>query len=123
MARLLAGFGPFGTALAKIRKYQADLVEEERKALVPWPENCLRHSAISNRLALAKAPDAAAKAFGVNPAEVASFVSMEQVADDAGNSRATIKQHYDALSKPDTARRWFDIFPPQNGKVIYAAAA
>ena len=56
LARLRAGFGPFGTALAKIRNYQAELSEEERKALVPWPENCLRHSAISNRLALAKAP-------------------------------------------------------------------
>jgi integrase len=124
MARLLAGFGPFGTALAKIRKYQADLTEEERNALVSWPENCLRHSAISNRLALAKAPDAAAKAFGVNPAEVASFVSMEQVADDAGNSRATIKQHYDALSKPDTARRWFSILPPGGDKLLnYRAAA
>ena len=124
MARLKAGFGPFGTALAKIRKFQADMTDEEREALVAWPENCLRHSAISNRLALAKSPDAAAKAFGVVPVEAAAFVSMEQVADDAGNSRATIKQHYDALSKPDTARRWFSILPPGADKLLpYRAAA
>lgn len=124
MARLLAGFGTFGTALAKIRNYQAELTEEERKALVPWPENCLRHSAISNRLALAKAPEAAARAFGVKPEQAASFVSMEAVADDAGNSRTTIKQHYDALSKPDTARRWFAVMPPKDGKVLqYSSAA
>lgn len=123
MARLRAGFGPFGTALAKIRNYQAELTEEERKALVPWPENCLRHSAISNRLALAKAPEAAAKAFGVEVEQAAAFVSMDAVADDAGNSRTTIKQHYDALSKPDTARRWFAIMPPKDGKVIGFNAA
>jgi hypothetical protein len=46
------------------------------------------------------------------------------VADDAGNSRTTIKQHYDALSKPDTARRWFAILPPKDGKVLqYSTAA
>jgi integrase len=124
MARLRAGFGPFGTALAKIRYHQAKMSEEERNALVPWPENCLRHSAISNRLALAKAPDAAAEAFGAKPEEAAAFVSMDAVADDAGNSRTTIKQHYDALSKPDTARRWFAILPPKDGKVIqYSSAA
>lgn len=124
MARLRAGFGPFGTALAKIRNYQAELSEGEREALVPWPENCLRHSAISNRLALAKAPEAAAKAFGVEVEQTAAFVSMDAVADDAGNSRATIKEHYDALSKPDTARRWFAILPPKDGKVLqYSSAA
>jgi integrase len=124
MARLRAGFGPFGTALAKIRYYQAELTEEERKALVPWPENCLRHSAISNRLALAKAPEAAALAFGVEPEQAPAFVSMDVVADDAGNSRTTIKQHYDALSKPDTARRWFAIAPTKDGKVLqYSTAA
>jgi integrase len=124
MARLHAGFGPFATALAKVRNYQVELSDEERAALVPWPENCLRHSAISNRLALAKAPEAAAKAFGVKPDQAAAFVSMEAVAEDAGNSRTTIKQHYDALSKPNTARKWFAIMPPKDGKVIpYPRAA
>jgi integrase len=123
MARLRAGFGPFGTALAKIRNLQAEMTEEDREALIPWPENCLRHSAISNRLALAKAPDAAALAFGVKAEQATAFVSMDAVADDAGNSRATIKQHYDALSKPDTARRWFAIVPPKDGKVIHYSAA
>jgi integrase len=124
IARLRAGFGPFGTALAKIRNYQSKLTEDERKALVPWPENCLRHSAISNRLALAKAPEAAAEAFGVKQDQAAAFVSMEAVAEDAGNSRTTIKQHYDALSKPDTARKWFAILPQKDGKVLqYSTAA
>jgi integrase len=124
MARLRAGFGPFGTALAKIRNHQAKMTEAERAALVAWPENCLRHSAISNRLALAKAPEAAAEAFGVKAEQAAAFVSMDAVADDAGNSRTTIKQHYDALSKPDTARRWFAIAPTKDGKVLqYSTAA
>ncbi len=124
MARLRAGFGPFGTALAKIRKYQAELTDEEREALVPWPENCLRHSAISNRLALAKSPEAAARAFSVEIDQAAAFVSMEVVAEDAGNSRDTIKKHYDALAKPESARKWFAILPPQDGKVLqYSTAA
>lgn len=123
MARLRAGFGPFGTALASVRKYQAELGEDERNALVPWPDNCLRHSAISCRLALAKAPDAAAKAFGVKSEAAAAFVTMDAVAEDAGNSRATIKAHYDALAKPDTARRWFAIMPPQESKIVRYSAA
>jgi integrase len=124
MARLRAGFGPFGTSLSSIRKFQAEMTEEERKALIPWPENCLRHSAISNRLALAKAPEAAAMAFGVEPEQVAAFVSIEIIAEDAGNSRDTIKKHYDALAKPNSARKWFAILPPKDGKVIqYSSAA
>jgi integrase len=118
MARLRAGFGPFGTSLSSVRKFQAAMPEGERNKLVPWPDNCLRHSAISNRLALSKIPDIAAKVFGVKVEAAAALVSKSQVADDAGNSVEVIKEHYDALSKPDTARRWFSITPPKDAKVI-----
>jgi len=120
MARIRAGFGPFGTSLARIRNFQAAMTEQERKALVSWPENSLRHTAISARLALRHAPDAAAKVFGVKPEEGSSFVNLEAVADDAGNSPGVIKEHYDALIKAEPAKLWFSILPDTPDNVIEA---
>lgn len=120
MARLRAGFGPFGTSLARIRNFQAAMTEQERKALVPWPENALRHSAISARYALRHEPEAAAKAFGVDPEKVAPFVTLGAVADDAGNSPDVLKKHYNALTKPESAKLWFSILPETPDNVIPA---
>jgi integrase len=58
---------------------------------VRWPQNVLRHSFISYRLALVK--------------------NVQQVALEAGNSPAIIFKHYRELTTEDQAREWFGVFP------------
>ena len=58
---------------------------------VPWKRNALRHSYISNRLALV--PDTA------------------RVALECGNSPNVIFKHYRELVTPEQAKKWFNIFP------------
>lgn len=109
LCRMAAGFGPFQTSLMRVRQATAALSAEERDNLRPWPENALRHSAISYRLALSA--DAAASAFGVDPAAVATVTGIEAVAYAMGNSPKIIRAHYDALGKPSTAGAWFNVSP------------
>jgi len=63
-----------------------------RQAGLRWKRNALRHSYISNRLALM--PDTA------------------RVALECGNSSDMIFQHYRELVTPDEAKAWFNILPP-----------
>jgi integrase len=58
---------------------------------VRWPQNVLRHSFISYRLALIK--------------------NVQQVALEAGNSPAIIFKHYRELTTEDRAHEWFGILP------------
>ena len=58
---------------------------------VRWPQNVLRHSFISYRLALIK--------------------NVQQVALEAGNSPAIIFKHYRELTTEDQAQEWFGILP------------
>ena len=62
-----------------------------RRCGVAWKRNALRHSYISNRLALV--PDTA------------------RVALECGNSPNVIFKHYRELVTPDQAQQWFGIFP------------
>jgi integrase len=62
------------------------------RAGIEWRHNALRHSFISNRLAVVQ-----------NPA---------QVAFEAGNSPAMIHRHYKALTTAEQGKAWFDIVPP-----------
>ncbi|MBJ7391336.1 MAG: tyrosine-type recombinase/integrase [Chthoniobacterales bacterium] len=109
LARLRAGFGPFDTQFLDVRHAHSSLSPKEREALVPWPPNALRHSAISYRLALR--PGDAAKAYAVKAASAAAITGFDAVAYEVGNSSQVIKTHYLSLAKPDTARSWFGIFP------------
>jgi len=56
-----------------------------------WPNNVLRHSFISYRIAIVK--------------------SAEQVALEAGNSPTIIFKHYRELATEEQAEEWFGIFP------------
>ena len=109
VARMAAGFGPFNTRLLRVRQANAALTKAEKKALRPWPDNALRHSAISYRLALV--PDAAADAFNVPKEAATTITAIESVAYASGNSTEIIKGHYDALAKSSAALAWFAVKP------------
>ncbi len=117
LCRMAAGFGPFKTSLMRVRQAAKAMTEEETKALAPWQDNGLRHSAISCRLALS-AKDAA-EAFDIAPEAALSITDIGSVAYQAGNSPQVIRAHYLRLSKPDTARQWFAVTPPaEAGNVV-----
>ena len=65
--------------------------------LQEWPQNCLRHSAISYALAESR-----------DESKVASW---------AGNSPAMIKQHYDSQAMPSAAKAFYAILPAQPANV------
>ena len=71
-------------------------LREEGREGVPdtWPQDVLRHSYGTYRLALKK--------------------SRSQVADEMGNSPEIIKKHYRRPVPERTAQAWFAIRPPDN---------
>jgi integrase len=87
--------------LLKVRKSSGPVcpfakVENEieslcEKAGVTWKHNCLRHSAISYRVALTG--------------------DINRVADDSGNSPAVIRKNYLNRRKPWQGAQWFGIAP------------
>jgi integrase len=60
---------------------------------IGWPNNVLRHSFISYRIADVK--------------------SADQVALEAGNSPSIIFKHYRELTTPEVAEKWFGIMPKE----------
>ena len=115
VARMAAGFGPFNTRLLRVRQTNAALTKAEKKAsgpkrpCKPWPDNALRHSAISYRMAVA--PEAAAVAFNVPKEAASTITAIESVAYASGNSSKMIKGHYDALGTASAAAAWFAVKP------------
>jgi integrase len=103
LARIGAGFGPFFSTRAAVNEVQNDPeTKKPRKDLREWPDNALRHSAISYRLAKTR--------------------DLPRVATEAGNSPAIIQRHYAELVKPDTAAKFFSIIPQvEGGKIIHMA--
>ena len=97
LARIEAGFGPFFSTRAAVNQAQAGRVD-----LRPWPDNALRHSAISYRLALTR--------------------DLARVALERGNSPAVVQRHYLELVKPEAARRFFGILPAEPANVIRLSA-
>ena len=73
-----------------------------RVDLRPWPDNALRHSAISYRLALSR--------------------DLARVALESGNSPPVVQKHYLELVKPEAARRFFGILPAEAANVIRLSA-
>jgi hypothetical protein len=96
--RVRAGFKP-SFSDRKDKELQALLTESQKgKAkLLPWPSNCLRHSAIS--YAMADCGD------------------QSKVSTWAGNSPKMIKQHYDAQATPSAAKAFYGILPTNPGNV------
>ena len=75
-----------------------------KSKLQPWPANCLRHSAISYRLAQCK--------------------DIGQVATVSGNSPSIIKRNYLELVKPSAADAYFKTTPSTaDGKIIKISSA
>ena len=97
LARIEAGFGPFFSTRAAVNAFQ-----DGRDDLRPWPDNALRHSAISYRLALTR--------------------DLPRVATEAGNSPAIVQRHYAELVKPDAAKKFFGILPTEAANVIRLSA-
>jgi integrase len=93
LARIEAGFGPFFSTRTAVNAAQ-----NGRQDLRQWPDNALRHSAISYRLALTR--------------------DLPRVATEAGNSPAIVQRHYAELVKPDAARKFFAIQPNEGINVI-----
>lgn len=91
IARLRCGWGPFQSTCAAVNAVQSKMTKAQLKNLKAWPENALRHSAISYKLAKTR--------------------DLGEVATEAGNSPNMIKQHYDPLVKPSAAEAWFSICP------------
>jgi integrase len=99
IARLRCGWGPFQSTCAAVNAAQKAMGEAKRKKLKPWPDNALRHSAISYKLALT--------------------ADLATVATEAGNSPSMVKKHYDAVVEKPEAETWFAIRPAEvaSGKV------
>jgi integrase len=99
IARLRCGWGPFQSTCAAVNAVQNKMTKAQRKSLKPWPENALRHSFISYKLAKTR--------------------DLAEVATEAGNSPNMVKKHYLSLVKPTAAETWFAVRPAEvaSGKV------
>jgi len=102
--RVKAGFKPSYDKrdFAELQSLMCEAKKNKVK-LQPWPQNCLRHSAISYALAESR-----------DESKVASW---------AGNSPAMIKQHYDSQAMPSAAKAFFAICPNTLSKVVDIGAA
>lgn len=68
-----------------------------------WPDNCLRHSFISYRLAATQ--------------------NAAQVALEAGHGQEILFAHYRELVHPEDAERYFNILPAPAGNIVNISAA
>ena len=92
LARIKAGFGPFFSTRAIVKAAQTNpATGKPRTDLRDWPDNALRHSAISYRLAKTR--------------------DLPRVATEAGNSPGIVQRHYAEIVKPDAAAKFFAILP------------
>jgi integrase len=71
--------------------------------IIPWPNNCLRHSYASYRLAATQ--------------------DTARVALEMGNSPTMLFSNYRELADEHDAKAWFAIGPKRSGKVVRFAAA
>lgn len=102
-ARIRAGFGPFKPTSAKVRELQTDpKTGHPRKGLRPWPDNALRHSAISYKLAMTG--------------------NLPQIAYESGNSPDVIRRHYNGLATAKQAATFFALAPQDQGKIVRMSA-
>ena len=92
LARIRAGFGPFFSTSAEVKRAQ------EEKTLKPWPDNCLRHTAIS--------------------CKVATKPDLARIAYESGNSPDIIKEHYLALMGKREAAKFAAIKPTSAANVV-----
>ena len=72
---------------------------QKKVELIPWPANCLRHGAISYR--------------------IAQSGDVGKVATSAGNSRAVIMTNYLSLVRPSEATAFFSILPGVSADILH----
>ena len=75
------------------KNLHVDVSALARALKIDWPNNVLRHSFISYRIAIVQ--------------------SADQVALEAGNSPSIIFKHYRELTTPEVAEKWFGIMPKE----------
>ena len=97
LARIAAGFGPFTSTSQIVREAQSGIEWQ------PWPENALRHTAISVKVATDK--------------------DLARISYESGNSPTTIKKHYLSLMKESEAAKFFALRPGKPLEALRLAAA
>jgi integrase len=101
LARIAAGFGPFFSSAEPVQEAIAKAKKAKRK-LIPWPNNALRHSCISYRVAQEK--------------------DLARIAYECGNSPQIVQKHYNGLANEKTAATFFAIRPAKaTGKKMVEA--
>ena len=102
-ARVKAGYGPYKQASATTVLLQTDpKTGLLRTDLRPWPDNALRHTAITYKVATS--PD------------------LEVIAYESGNSAGMIKEHYNGLATSKQAAAFNDIMPPDQNQIVRMTA-
>jgi hypothetical protein len=102
-ARVKAGYGPYKQASATTALLQADpKTGLLRTDLRPWPDNALRHTAITYKVAIS--PD------------------LERIAYESGNSAGIIKEHYNGLATSRQAGSFYAIVPPAQNQIVRMTA-
>ncbi len=97
LARIGAGFGPFFSLNKAVNSAQKDKATgKPRKGLVAWPDNAMRHSFVSYRLA--------------------ATGNAAQTALESGHDQAVLFRHYRELVRPNVAKQYFNIRPVTVGK-------
>jgi integrase len=96
---------PYRGAKGKVVAPRIDsrAIEFAKKRRVVWPNNCLRHSFASYRLA--------------------ATADVARTSLELGNSPAKLFGHYRELVSPDEAIAWFQIGPKRAKNVVQIAAA
>lgn len=103
LVRVQAGFGPFFSTNKAVNEAQHDK-QGKPLPLIPWPDNAMRHSFVSYRLA--DTNDAA------------------KVALEAGHDQDMLFKHYREIVRPAAAKKYFQIRPAARaGKVTSIATA
>lgn len=95
---------PAGAIVDGALRYRHEAARE-RAGITTWPDNCMRHSFVSYRLA--------------------ATGNAAQTALESGHDQAVLFRHYRELVRPSAAERFFSIAPASqaSGKVVPLAAA
>lgn len=104
LPNLAAWLEPFSRARGKLfksRRMVDRLTGIAKDNGIPWPNNCLRHSFASYR--------------------IASTMNTNQVAEEMGTSYAKLKKHYRKPITPEKAAAWFAIEPKRPKNVVALA--
>jgi integrase len=85
-------------AIETIRRLVRQAEVNKKPKFPELPDNCLRHSFCTYRLAVTG--------------------NVQQVAYEAGNSPALLRKHYLELASKETAEAWFAIEPGKTGEMV-----